>query len=75
MLGSVTIGLNPALKVIEDTADYRPQNASGMVVVGLGTNDLLGGNNKTESGWLIPVSKATVEVDGKIVIKDGELIM
>ena len=73
MLGSVTIGLNPALKVIEDTADYRPPNASGMVFVGLGTNDLLGGNNKTDSGWLIPVSKATVEVDGKIVIKDGEL--
>jgi leucyl aminopeptidase (aminopeptidase T) len=67
------IGLNPALKVMEDGSEYRPQEAAGMVYIGMGDNQLLGGNNKTEFGWLTPVVKATVEVDGKTVVKDGQL--
>ena len=74
MFSSFQIGLNPALKVIEDGGDYRPPEAAGMVFIGIGNNDLLGGNNKTNFGWFIPVVNATVEVDGKIVVKDGQLV-
>jgi hypothetical protein len=44
-----------------------------MVYIGLGNNQLLGGSNNTEFGWSAPVVKATVEVDGKTVVKDGRL--
>jgi len=67
------IGLNPALKVMEDGSEYRPGEAAGMVYVGMGNNQLLGGNNKTEFGWLTPIVQATVEADGKTIVKDGQL--
>ena len=72
-IASLQIGLNPASKVMEDGSEYRPAEAAGMVYIGIGNNQLLGGNNKTEFGWTAPVVKATVEVDGKTVVKDGRL--
>ena len=72
-IASLQIGLNPASKVMEDGSEYRPAEAAGMVYIGIGDNQLLGGNNKTEFGWMTPVVKATVEVDGKTVVKDGRL--
>ena len=72
-IASFQIGLNPALRVMEEGSEYRPLEAAGMVYIGMGNNQLLGGNNKTEFGWMIPVVKATVEVDGKTVVKDGRL--
>ena len=71
MLGSVTIGLNPALKVSED---YRPDAAAGMVWINFGNNELLGGKNAQPGGFTFPVTNATVEIDGKTVIKDGQLV-
>lgn len=73
-LASVTIGLNPALRVMENPGDYRPTNAAGMVSVGLGANQTLGGANKTESGWIIPIVNATVEVDGRQIVRNGQLV-
>jgi hypothetical protein len=73
-ISSLQIGLNPALKIMEDGSDYRPADAAGMVYIGLGNNQLLGGNNKTEFFWIIPVVKASVEVDGKAVLKEGKLV-
>lgn len=71
MLGSVSIGLNPALKVSED---YRPDAAAGMVWISFGNNELLGGNNVQPGGFTFPVTNATVEIDGKTVVKDGQLV-
>lgn len=73
-ISSLQIGLNQALKVMEDGSEYRPAEAAGMVYIGLGNNQLLGGNNKTDFEWTIPVVKASVEVDGKTVLKDGRLV-
>ncbi len=73
-IASLLIGLNPALKVMEDGSDYRPADAAGMVYISMGINQLLGGNNKTEFGWSIPVVKASVEIDGKTVVRDGQLV-
>jgi leucyl aminopeptidase (aminopeptidase T) len=75
-IGSFTVGLNPALRVIEDSAaDYRPVAAAGLVTLSLGDNQLLGGSNKVSGGvsFSVPVTHATVEVDGEKVIEDGKL--
>src|ERR1700737_1025898 len=63
VFASVTIGLNPALRVIENAGDYRPGNAAGLVSLAIGQNDLLGGANKDVGGIVFPVTHATVEVD------------
>jgi aminopeptidase len=75
-IGSFTLGLNPQLKVIEDTGDYRPGAAAGLVTLALGDNQLLGGGNKVPGAVSIsiPVTRATVEVDGVKIVEDGKLV-
>lgn len=77
MFGTFSIGLNPALKVIEDGGDYRPSDAAGMIYVGIGDNQMLGGSNKVQGqgGYGFPIVKATVAIDGKVVVKDGQLVL
>lgn len=75
VFGSVSIGLNPALHVIEKGGDYRPANAAGLVTLGFGQNDLLGGSNKDVGGFGFPVTHATVEVDGVVLVRDGHLMV
>jgi aminopeptidase len=67
------IGLNPALKVIEDGGDFRPDHGAGVVTISTGNNQLLGGNNHSPDGFGFPVINATVEVDGQTVVRDGRL--
>ncbi len=75
VLGYVSIGLNPAFKVLEDgDAEYRPDSAAGMVWISTGDNQLFGGNNKQPGGFGFPLTNATVTVDGKVVIKDGKIV-
>jgi leucyl aminopeptidase (aminopeptidase T) len=75
-LGGLTIGLNPALKAVEKGGDYRPANAAGMLTLTLGDNQLLNGANKVPGGVTIdlPVTHATVEIDGQVVVQDGNLV-
>jgi hypothetical protein len=43
-----------------------------VVTVNLGTNQELGGANATSAGgWVIVLPKATVEADGKILVREG----
>jgi len=74
MFGTFSIGLNPALKVMENPGDYRPGNAAGMVSITVGDNSLFGGTNKTQGSMDFPLTKTTVEIDGKVVVKEGELV-
>ncbi len=64
------------MKVVEDPGEYRPETAAGMVWIGIGDNRLLGGKNRVEGqgGFAFNVVKATVEVDGKIIVRDGRLV-
>ena len=71
VLGTVSIGLNPALKVSEN---YRPDAAAGMVWIGFGNNEIYGGKNTQPGGFSFPVIHATVQVDGKTVVKDGQIV-
>lgn len=74
-IGSLGVGLNPELKVVEEGGDYRPWNAAGMVAVFLGDNTLMGGSNKVEAaaGIGLPIPNATLEVDGQVIVRDGKL--
>ncbi len=76
VFGYFSIGLNSADKVVESPGDYRQDRAAGMVYIGIGDNRLLEGKNKVEGqgGFGFPVVKATVEVDGKVVVQDGRLV-
>ncbi|MGI9179086.1 MAG: aminopeptidase [Longimicrobiaceae bacterium] len=69
--GIFSIGLNPQLRV---QGDFRPEDAAGMVGIGIGNNEIAGGENRTPSEWWFPVTRATVEVDGRMVVRDGQLV-
>lgn len=72
--GYIGIGLNPALQVMEEGAEYRPENAAGMVWIDIGENQLLGGDNTETGSFSFPLTKATVTIDGRVVVKDGALM-
>ena len=74
-IGQLGVGLNPALQVVEEGGDYRPWNGAGLVTVSLGDNTLIGGTNKVPGSVTIglPVTHATLEVDGEILVQDGKL--
>ena len=74
MFGSFSIGLNPEMKVVEQGGQLWPNNAAGLVYVGFGSNEVMGGANKTPGGYNFPIVNSTVTVDGKVIVKDGKLI-
>jgi aminopeptidase len=74
-IGVISIGLNPALRVMEDEADFRPIDAAGMVWVNTGNNILVGGENEQVGQLEFPITNATVTVDGKVIVKDGKLAL
>jgi aminopeptidase len=75
--GWVQIGLNPALRVSDANANLTSpllDLGAGAVTVNFGTNDELGGENKTSpGGWTIVLPRATVEADGKLIVRNGRL--
>lgn len=77
VFGFFQIGLNPAAQVMENPGDYRPGYAAGLVHIGTGDNQLLGGSNKVQGGggWSAPIVNATVTIDGKTVVQDGKLTL
>ena len=76
-LGNITIGLNPNVKY-DHIPSYAPQlqNAAGVVQIGFSPNQDLGGANPpAPGGWSVPLLKATVAADGKVIVKDGKLAL
>jgi len=72
-IGRIGIGLNPkARSVVPGLADHLVR---GAVVVGLGENRALGGENATGFGFATALLGATVEVDGKKLVEGGRLIV
>ncbi|WP_375418360.1 aminopeptidase [uncultured Hymenobacter sp.] len=68
-----SIGLNPVMKPQSDKS-YNPNTAAGMVYLRTGNNSLLGGTNKSPGGYSFPIANATVEVDGKVLVRNGQLV-
>jgi leucyl aminopeptidase (aminopeptidase T) len=74
--GSIFIGLNPAVHY-DHVPSYSPQleTSAGVVSIGFGNNRGLGGSNEpVPGGWVVPLLKATVEADDKVIVKDGKLM-
>jgi leucyl aminopeptidase (aminopeptidase T) len=71
-IGYVVIGLNPALQPAE-TGGYYPWSGSGVVHIGVGNNADLGGGNSTPAGQGFVVTGATVEIDGTVIVRNGQL--
>lgn len=72
-----TIGLNPEMKVIEnEKAHYRPITAAGYVSLQIGSNNTpYKGNVVATGGYNFPLTDATVEIDGRVVIRDGKIVL
>ncbi|WP_158010179.1 aminopeptidase [Hymenobacter glacialis] len=68
-----SIGLNPLMKT-DNAKAYHPATAAGMVYVNTGNNALYGGQNKTPGGYSFPIINATVEIDGKTIVRNGQLV-
>ena len=74
VVGSLSIGLNPALKAVETGVGYYPAAASGAVMLVFGINIDLGGKNNTPAAVPFWLARATVEIDGKTVVRDGQVV-
>jgi hypothetical protein len=74
LLGEFSIGLNTAMRINEEgDVNFRPGLAAGMVYLYLGNNQFVGGENTVEGTYNLPLTNATVSIDGVVVIKDGVL--
>jgi hypothetical protein len=75
--GSIVIGLNPAVQ-FSHIPSYAPQleMSAGVVSLGFASNRALGGENPpVGGGWTVPLLHATVEADGKVIVRDGKLAL
>ena len=67
----VGVGLNPKVR----TGFLQDSIAEGAVTVAIGGNDDVGGNNKTDYYYAGVLTKATLSVDGNVVVKNGKLVV
>jgi len=75
VLGIISIGLNPGLRVVEDgKANFRNGNIAGIVGLSFGDNRIFGGTLNSIGGHGYSLTNATVTIDGKPVVKDGKLV-
>jgi leucyl aminopeptidase (aminopeptidase T) len=66
----IQIGLNPKAKY----GYLMDQIVEGAVQIGIGDNEYIGGKNTSVFGMAATLSKATLDVDGKTIIKNGLLV-
>jgi len=68
-IGFIQIGLNPK-------AEYgylMDHVVEGAIQIGIGDNEYIGGKNTSTFGMAATMSKATLEIDGKTIIRNGRL--
>jgi leucyl aminopeptidase (aminopeptidase T) len=70
-IGVVGVGVNPKVRpgFLQDSL------ASGVVTLGIGGNDDIGGANKTDFYFADVLTKATLTVDGKTIVEKGKLMV
>jgi hypothetical protein len=70
-----SIGLNPALKDIRSPGGMPlEQGGEGLVAIHFGDNRFFGGSNSDGPNWYVPLAKATVSVDGRTIVRDGQIV-
>jgi len=69
----VDIGINPDVELAPGSKmiGWMP---AGMVTVGIGNNQWAGGSNRSTFGLFPFLPGSTVEVDGRVIVKDGKLV-
>lgn len=70
-LGSLTIGVNPKAKA----GFLHNDIAKGAVTLAIGDNRDLGGKNESDWGFPGTLGRATLEIGGKVIVKDGRLAL
>jgi len=63
-------GLNPNLR----HGFTQDDKVLGGVTVGFGDNEAKGGRNRADQDWWGSMTQATVEINGQVVMKDGNLL-
>ncbi len=66
----VGVGLNPKAR----TGFLQDSIAKGAVTLAIGGNDDVGGANKTDFYFPGVLTKATLTVDGHVIVKNGKLV-
>lgn len=74
-LNTILIGLNPALGELRRRSPmaFDPANEGG-VGLWFGQNFQYGGNDYTPRVWWVGLPNATVTVDGKVILRDGQFV-
>ena len=68
-IGFLQIGLNPKAEY-----GYLMDNiVEGAVQIGVGDNEYIGGKNSSSFGMAATMSKATLDVDGRTILRNGQL--
>jgi aminopeptidase len=70
-IASFTIGTNPKAVL----GFLQNPIVRGAVSIGVGGNEFVGGPNKSSFGFESTVRAATVEVDGKPIVREGKLLV
>jgi hypothetical protein len=65
----IGVGVNPKAKI----GFLQDGLASGVITVGIGGNDDIGGANKTDFYFAGALTKATLTVDGNVIVEKGKL--
>ena len=69
-IGYFEIGFNPRAET-----DYTVNDiAYGAVSIGIGGNESLGGKNKSSFSYAGTLTGATVEADGRTVLRKGKIV-
>ena len=71
-LGWLSIGINPYIKPIGFSCD---DIALGAVSLGIGVNQIFGGNNKSNFSFGATIRRPTLSLDQEILIENGKLLM
>lgn len=71
VIGELGIGINPA---VGEPCGYTltDEKILGTVHLALGDNEMLGGTNASALHWDMMILRPTVDVDGTVVLADGE---
>lgn len=75
-IAQVAVGLNPEVKApIGRLGCNYDEGAFGTVHIGIGTSASLGGKVKASTHFDALMTRPTMKLDGKVLLKDGELIL
>ncbi len=72
MLSLVDVGLNPNCQPLMGS-DYYSWEMAGMVTIGTGNNSWAGGDVESDNGLTFHLVNATLSVDGKMIVDNGQL--